>query len=99
MKTTKRQPLPPLPVSPQSRPGAEPVYGDVAIYAGVAAATLIIEASDLEGVVKIRTEIALDEYDQAQVDRFTARWRAKMDRKCRQRFAGDKADTLLHIVP
>lgn len=62
----------------------EAVYGDVAVYRGVGAMTLVIEASDLEGVVKIRTEMTVDEYDQEEIDAFTARWRARMDGRRRE---------------
>jgi hypothetical protein len=63
------------------KPGALPIRGDVAIHAGVDGLSMIIEAFDLAGVLKMRTEMALELYDQRKVDRFAANWRRRMHRR------------------
>jgi len=63
------------------KPGALPLRGDVAIHAGVDGMSMIIGAFDLEGVLKLRTEMALELYDQDKVERFAANWRRRMNRK------------------
>ena len=52
---------------------------------------MVAEAFDLDGVLKIRTEMAVDEYDQEKVDEFAAEWRERMNDKRRERD--------LHLVP
>jgi len=63
------------------RPGTVPVCGDITINSGIDALTICVEAFDLAGVLKMRTEISVDIYDQDKVDAFGASWRARYDGK------------------